>query len=118
MGLILIVEDETLLNDTISALLGFYDFDTISAYDGASAIKLAKEKSPDLILLDMILSDMYGYDVAKEIRDFSEVPIIFLTSMEEDDIKEKALQCRGSYYMSKSVDITLLIEKIKEVLEK
>lgn len=113
---ILVIEDEKLLNDTISSFLTYSDFDVVSAYDGKSAISKAKECKPDLILLDVMLPGIYGYDIAKEIRKFSEVPIVFLTSVEDQESKDKAFKSGATDYLSKSIDLEILVEKINKIL--
>ena len=116
MNRILIVEDEKLLNETISVFLSYHDFEVVSAYDGKCAISKTKEYNPDLILLDVILPTMYGYEVAKKIREFSDVPIIFLTSIEDEESRQKAFECGASEYLSKSIDLEHLLKVIHKFL--
>jgi two-component system response regulator VanR len=114
---ILVVEDEKLLNDTISTFLTYSNYDVVSAYDGISAVEMAKQHNPDLILLDVMLPCMLGYDVAKAIRKFSSVPILFLTSIEDKESKQKAFEAGATDYLSKSIDLSVLVEKINQILK-
>ncbi|MBQ7791941.1 MAG: response regulator, partial [Clostridia bacterium] len=82
--LILIVDDEKPIVDILKFNLQKEGFDTIEAYDGQTGLQLALEKNPDLILLDVMLPEMDGFTVCKEIRVKSQVPIILLTAWDEE----------------------------------
>jgi len=113
---ILVIEDEKLLNDSISSFLSYSDFDVVSVYDGKKAVREAKTHKPDLILLDVMLPGIYGYEIAKEIRKFSEVPIVFLTSVEDTESRNKAFNSGATEYLSKSIDLNVLLKKINKIL--
>ena len=82
---ILIVEDETNIVDILSFNLEREGYNTIEAYDGQTGLQLAREQNPDLILLDLMLPQMNGFDVCRQLRaDGSAIPIIMLTAREEE----------------------------------
>lgn len=83
MALILIVEDDPEINALMTLTLRVEDYDVIQAGDGMTALKLVREYQPDLILLDVMMPQMSGYDVARELQDrpsTSHIPIIFVTA--------------------------------------
>ena len=78
---ILIVEDEKNIVDILSFNLGREGYDTLEAYDGETGLKLALEENPDLILLDLMLPKMDGFDVCRAVREKNRsTPIIMLTA--------------------------------------
>ena len=80
---ILIVEDEQNIVDILSFNLGREGYDTLEAYDGATGLHLALEQNPDLILLDLMLPKMDGFEVCRQLRqEGSAIPIIMLTARE------------------------------------
>ena len=90
---ILIVEDEQNIVDILSFNLSREGYDTLEAYDGNTGLQLALEQSPDLILLDLMLPGMNGFDVCRKIREAgSAVPILMLTAREEEADKVLGLE--------------------------
>ena len=82
---ILIVDDEKSIVDILSFNLGREGYETMAAYDGEAGLKLALEENPDLILLDLMLPKMNGFDVCKAVREKNtSTPIIMLTAREEE----------------------------------
>ena len=78
---ILIVEDEQNIVDILSFNLSREGYDTLEAYDGKTGLQLALEQNPDLILLDLMLPEMNGFDVCRKLREAgSSVPILTITS--------------------------------------
>ena len=81
---VLIVEDEQNIVDILSFNLNREGYDTLEAYDGNTGLQLALEQNPDLILLDLMLPGMNGFDVCRKLREAgSAVPILMLTAREE-----------------------------------
>jgi len=119
---ILFIEDESSLQKTFSDILGPEGYEIISALDGEIGLRLAKTKNPDLILLDLILPKVHGFEVLKELKTnpkTKEIPVIVLTNLEEMGDVEKALELGATTYLVK-VQYTLeeVVEKIKKIIEK
>ena len=90
---VLIVEDEQNIVDILSFNLSREGYDTLEAYDGPTGLQLALEQNPDLILLDLMLPGMNGFDVCAKIRESgSSIPIIMLTAREEEEDKVMGLE--------------------------
>ncbi|MBZ1345169.1 MAG: response regulator [Candidatus Nealsonbacteria bacterium] len=121
MKKILFIEDESILQKTLTNLLQNEGYEVISALDGKTGLQLVKEKKPDLILLDLVLPKMHGFDVFKKLKEDEEtknIPIIVLTNLEEIGDIEKALELGATTYLVKA-QYTLgeVVEKIKKAIE-
>ncbi len=114
---ILLVEDDFDLNETIKEYLEEY-YEVHSVFDGEEALKCTYEKKYDLIILDVKLPKINGFDVAKEIRKFSKIPIIFLTSLDSQKDIEKGFLSGGDDYIRKPFSLKELKLRIDAVLKR
>ena len=111
---ILIVEDEQNIVDILSFNLSREGYDTLEAYDGATGLQLALEQNPDLILLDLMLPGMDGFDVCRKIREAgSAVPILMLTAREEEADKVLGLELGADDYITKPFAMRELMARVK-----
>ncbi len=118
MSKILIVEDVALNTDLLVQLLEDVH-DLIIAEDGASGIEKAIKEKPDLILMDMSLPILDGWEAVRRLKrnnDLSHIPIIALTAHAMQGDKERALKCGCEDYLSKPIDDDLLFDKINRLL--
>lgn len=115
---ILIVEDETSINDILSYTFRQAGYETISAYDGKTGLSLCIEKKPQLVLLDINLPEMDGIDVCKEIRKDSNVPIIMLTAREDEVDKVLGLELGADDYITKPYSARELMARVKSLLRR
>ena len=101
---ILIVEDEKNIVDIIRFNLQRTGYDTLEAYDGEAGLAVAREKKPDLILLDVMMPKMMGFDVCRALREEGDnVPVIILTAREEEEDKILGLEIGADDYITKPV---------------
>jgi len=117
MKTILIVEDTELNVDLLTQLLE-EDYTLLVARDGAEGVSLAREKNPDLILMDISLPILDGYEATRQIREtLKSTPIIGLSAhaMSGDAIRARESGCND--YLTKPVDDDLLLSKLKEYLD-
>ena len=111
---ILIVEDEQNIVDILSFNLSREGYDTLEAYDGKTGLQLALEQNPDLILLDLMLPEMNGFDVCRRIREAgSAVPILMLTAREEEADKVLGLELGADDYITKPFAMRELLARVK-----
>ena len=111
---ILIVEDEQSIVDILSFILVKEGYDTLEALDGPTGLQLALEQNPDLVLLDLMLPGMSGFDVCKKIRAAgSAVPIVMLTAREEEDDKVLGLELGADDYITKPFKNRELMARVK-----
>lgn len=110
---ILIVEDETAIADIIAFNLEREGFETASAADGVEGLRMATQEAPDLILLDVMLPGLDGFEVCRQVRGQSAVPIIMLTAREEETDKVTGLELGADDYVTKPFSMRELIARVK-----
>ncbi|MGI5963373.1 MAG: response regulator [Lawsonibacter sp.] len=111
---ILIVEDEQNIVDILSFNLSREGYDTLEAYDGPTGLQLALEQNPDLILLDLMLPGMDGFDVCRKVRESgSSTPILMLTAREEEADKVLGLELGADDYITKPFSMRELLARVK-----
>ena len=111
---ILVVEDEKNIVDILSFNLKREGYETMEAYDGEAGLKLALEENPDLILLDLMLPKMDGFDVCRAVREKNNsTPIIMLTAREEESDKVFGLELGADDYITKPFSMRELLARIK-----
>ena len=115
---ILIVDDDENICELLRLYLEKDGFDTVVAGDGEQAVEYAAKYSPDLILLDIMLPKLDGWQVCREIRKTSETPIIMLTAKGETFDKILGLELGADDYVSKPFDTKEVIARIKAVLRR
>jgi CheY-like chemotaxis protein len=113
---ILIVEDNEMNRDMLSRRLTRSDFEVALACDGEEGVAMAKELKPDLILMDLSLPKLDGWEATRQIKKHAAIPIIALTAHAMDGDRERALAAGCDDYDTKPVDISRLLEKIKGLL--
>lgn len=122
MKKILFIEDESALQKTFGEILKQEGFEVISALDGETGLNLAKTQNPDLILLDLILPRMDGFEVLKELKKDEktrDIPVIVLTNLEGIGDIDRAIQLGANTYLVKAqYTLEEVIGKIKKALEK
>ena len=120
MKTILFIEDESALQKTFGDLLREEGYEMISALDGEVGLRLAKEKKPDLILLDLILPRVHGFDVLKHLKEdpaTKDIPVIVLTNLEGIGDVDKAIELGAKTYLVKAqYTLEEVLEKIKKAL--
>ena len=115
---ILIVDDDSNICELLRMYLEKDGFDTSIAYDGEQAIELVGRYNPDLILLDIMMPRLDGWQVCREVRKTSEVPIIMLTAKGEVFDKILGLELGADDYISKPFDAKEVLARIKAVLRR
>ncbi|MPM30275.1 Transcriptional regulatory protein WalR [bioreactor metagenome] len=110
---ILVVEDEKNIVDILSYNLTHEGYHTLEAYDGETGLRLAMEQDPDLILLDLMLPRMNGFDVCHRLREVGKnVPIIMLTAREEETDKVLGLELGADDYITKPFSMRELLARV------
>lgn len=111
---ILIVDDDAALAKGIALYLRSCnkDFEVIAAADGGQALAALEKQLPDLIILDVMLPDMSGYEICRKIKELGDVPIIFLSSLGEAEDRIKGLNMGGDDYMAKPFRLEELLLRV------
>ena len=114
----LIVEDDINIAELLKIYLQKDGFETENAYDGKKAVELAEKFRPDIILLDIMLPLMDGWQVCREVRKNSQVPIIMLTAKGESMDKVSGLEMGADDYVTKPFDPKELIARVHAVMRR
>ncbi len=115
---ILIVDDEINNRKLLATLLGSLGYETIQAEDGYEAIKMAKEETPDLIFLDIMMPELDGYEVCRRLKDDEEslnIPVVMVTALTDKESKIRGLDVGAIDFLSKPVDPSELKARTRNV---
>jgi len=115
---ILVVDDEERMARFIRLNLEHDGFDVIEAYRGQTAMDKLRTEMPDLILLDIMLPDIDGFEVLRLVREVSNIPVIMLTAKGEEDDRVKGLELGADDYVTKPFSPRELISRVKAVLRR
>ena len=115
---ILIVEDERTLQETLAYNLKHQGYEVFTASDGDAAIAKAKESEPDLILLDIMLPGMDGFEVCRILRKDMTVPILMLTARDDEIDRVVGLEVGADDYLTKPFSMRELIARVKALLRR
>ncbi len=121
MQRLVVVDDEATVRELLSEALRFAGFDVTSVATGAAAVALVEREPPDLLLLDVMLPGMDGFEVARRLRaggSARRVPILFLSAKDAPDDKIAGLTAGGDDYVTKPFHLRELIARIKAVLRR
>jgi len=115
---VLVVDDEPRLLRLVHVELTSSGFDVRTATNGKQAVTAVAEREPDLVILDIMLPDTDGFEVCRQIREFSEVPIVMLTAKGEDADKVKGLNMGADDYLTKPFNTDELLARVRAVLRR
>lgn len=116
---ILVVDDESSISDLISTSLRFVGFDVRTAANGAQALQIAEEFKPHAMVLDVMLPDLDGFEVCKQIRNEGvETGVLFLTAKDGMEDKVKGLTLGGDDYMTKPFSLEELVARLRALLRR
>src|SRR5215210_5935105 len=116
---VLVVDDEPNIRDVLSMALRFQGFEIETAATGAQALAAAAAFKPQLIVLDVMLPDMEGFEVARRLgARRAEIPIVFLTARDATEDKVRGLTLGGDDYVTKPFSLEELIARIRTVLRR
>ena len=121
MSKILVVDDDTAINELIKINLELSGYEVISAYDGIQGFTLAKQEMPDLIILDVMMPDVDGYTVAKRVRENTstkDIPILMLTAMGQLQDKVKGFDIGVDDYLVKPFEMEELQVRVRALLKR
>jgi two-component system, OmpR family, response regulator RegX3 len=115
---VLIVEDEPGLADSIRYTLETEGFEVIVAGTGRAGVESARAQGPDVILLDLMLPEMSGLDVCRQVRTFTDAPIIMLTAKDSEADKVSGLELGADDYMTKPFSMRELVARVRSQLRR
>lgn len=118
MTKILVIEDETVVSETLADNLRAESFDVLTARDGVEGLRLAREQTPDLLILDLMLPEMDGLSVCRILRKESDVPIIMLTARGTEMDKIVGLETGADDYVVKPFSFGELLARVRANLRR
>jgi CheY-like chemotaxis protein len=113
---VLIVDDEPEICDVFKMALEIEGFQVMSTTSGTEAIELVRTKEFDVILLDIFMRDITGFEVLDKVRAFSQIPVVVFTA--RPDIFDMALRLGASGFIAKPLNPATLVTKVREILAK
>jgi DNA-binding response OmpR family regulator len=117
---ILVVDDEQVALKILSIRLEINGFNVITAQDGAAALDRARKEKPDLIVLDLMLPNINGFEVCRMLKfddAYKNIPIIILSALHDQKERDRAVACGADAYFIKPFDLDLLMSKMRSFLE-
>ncbi len=117
-GLILVVDDEKHIRELVRLYLEKEGFSVVMADDGEKAVQIVKSQAPQLVVLDIMLPKLDGWDVCREVRKFSAVPIIMLTAKGEEFDKVLGLELGADDYLTKPFSPRELVARVRAILRR
>jgi DNA-binding response OmpR family regulator len=115
---VLVVEDERKIRDLVRGYLEREGLGVLTTESGAEAIALARKSAPDLLVLDLRLPDVPGEEVAREVRSFSDVPILMLTAKSAEEDRIHGLELGADDYLTKPFSPRELVLRVKSILRR
>ncbi len=117
MPKILSIDDEPGITKLLVLLLGTYGMNVIVANQGAKGVQMVQAEAPDLVLLDLMMPDMSGVEVARAIRSFSDIPILAYSAMTDSHEIANALKSGIDDYLEKPSSGDALVEHINKLIQ-
>jgi len=116
---VLVVDDEASITDLLSMALRYEKFDVLAAHSGREALDAVPAFAPDLVVLDVMMPGIDGFEVARRLRnDTSSLPILFLTARDATEDKVRGLTLGGDDYMTKPFSVEELVARIRAILRR
>ena len=113
MAVLLIVEDDTATNEAICEYMSSAGHTTLSALDGEQGLQIVREKSVDLVVLDIMLPKRTGLEVLKELRRTSNIPVLMLTALDDEPTQAASFDEQADDYITKPFSMKELIARVK-----
>lgn len=115
---ILVIDDDIAITELMSMLLKTFGFDVIATNIGSEGVRIAKESQPNVILLDLMMPDMDGWQVCKAIRQTSNAPILILSAINDPRMVASVLDVGADDFLVKPVPSGVLVANIKKLLRR
>lgn len=115
---VLMVDDDPNILKFVSANLEIRGYDVITAEDGETALEVMDRTTPNLVILDLLMPGIDGFDVCRHIRKSSDVPIIVLTAIGESNTRSELFALGANDYVTKPFDIRDLLDRVQATLDK
>lgn len=115
---ILVIDDDTAVTDLLSVLLRSQGFEVVSTNNSTDGVSLARQEQPDMIILDLMMPEMDGWEVCRAVRAFSQVPIIVLSALNDPSMVASVLDAGADDYLTKPTPSRVLVAHINRLLRR
>ena len=115
---ILVIDDDMAITELLSMLLKTHGFDVLTTNSGVEGVKLVKEKNPSVVILDLMMPDMDGWQVSKAIRAFNNVPILILSAINDPSMVASVLDTGADDFLVKPVPSSVLVAHIRKMVRR
>lgn len=114
----MIVDDDATNREVMEAFLTLEHFEVMVAANGRDALEQIRQEKPDLVLLDVRMPMMSGFDVCRTIKDQYNIPVFMLTGFDADEQRREAVEAGADAFISRPFDITTLMKRIRESIRR
>lgn len=115
---VLVIDDDPAITELLSMLLKTHGFEVITSNSGVEGVQLAKEKLPNVVLLDLMMPDLDGWQVCKEIRSFSNLPILVLSALNDPRTVASILDLGADDFLVKPVPSSILVAHLRKMVRR
>ncbi len=115
---ILVIDDDTAVTDLLSVLLRSQGFDVTATNSSSDGLGYVRENEPDLIILDLMMPDVDGWEVCRSVRTFSQVPIIVLSALNDPSMVASVLDAGADDYLTKPTPSRVLVAHINRLIKR
>lgn len=113
---ILVIDDDVAITELMSMLLKTHGFDAITSNSGIEGVELARKNTPNVVLLDLMMPDMDGWQVCAAIRAFSNTPILILSAINDPSVVASVLDAGADDFLVKPVPSSVLVAHIRKMV--
>lgn len=115
---VLAIDDDIAITELLAMLLRTHGYEVLTANSGEEGIKLIQEKSPDIVVLDLMMPGMDGWQVCKQVRTFSNVPIVILSALDDPAMIASALDAGADDYLVKPISSNILVAHLNRLIRR
>ncbi|MBI3162189.1 MAG: response regulator transcription factor [Chloroflexi bacterium] len=115
---ILVIDDDLAITELLSMLLKTHGFDVITTNSGVDGVKLVESKNPSVVILDLMMPDLDGWQVSKAVRSFSNVPILILSAINDPSMVASVLDAGADDFLVKPVPSSVLVAHIRKIVRR
>lgn len=115
---VLAIDDDNAITELLSMLLRTHGYEVLTANNGEEGIKFIREKSPDVVILDLMMPGMDGWQVCKQVRSFSNVPIVILSALDDPSMIASALDAGADDYLIKPISSNILVAHLNRLIRR
>jgi DNA-binding response OmpR family regulator len=115
---VLTVDDDNAITELLAMLLRTHGYEVLTANNGEEAVKFVKENNPHIVVLDLMMPGMDGWQVCKRVRAFSNVPIVILSALDDPALIASALDAGADDYLVKPVSSSILVAHLNRLIRR